>query len=241
MPEPAATAPAADVRAVLRQVADAAGDWFDALPERPVRPDVTPADMRVPDVLPDGPSAVEDVVADLVRDAAPGLIAMGSPRFFGFVIGGAHPAGLAGDWLTSTWDQNAPLAGPSPAVAAIESVAGAWVLDLLGLPADASFAFVTGCQMAHVTALAAARHRLLADAGHDVERDGLAGAPPIASSRARSGTSRSTGRCASSASAPRRSCPSRSTRPARCAPARSGTRCARATGARPSSPRRRAT
>ncbi len=104
---------------------------------------------------------------------------MGSPRFFGFVIGGAHPAGLAGDWLTSTWDQNAALAAPSPAVAAIESVAGAWVLDLLGLPADASFAFVTGCQMAHVTALAAARHRVLADAGHDVERDGLAGAPPI--------------------------------------------------------------
>ena len=67
MPEPAATAPAADVRAVLRQVADAAGDWFDALPERPVRPDATPADMRVPDVLGDGPSAVEDVVADLVR------------------------------------------------------------------------------------------------------------------------------------------------------------------------------
>jgi len=179
MADPAATAPAIDVRAVLRQVADAAGDWFDALPDRPVRPAVTPAGMRIPDALPDGPSAVEDVVADLVRDAAPGLIAMGSPRFFGFVIGGAHPAGLAGDWLTSTWDQNAPLAGPSPAVAAIESVAGAWVLDLLGLPADASFAFVTGCQMAHVTALAAARHRVLADAGHDVERDGLAGAPPI--------------------------------------------------------------
>src|SRR6185436_17924061 len=86
---------------------------------------------------------------------------------------------LAGDWLTSTWDQNAPLAGPSPAVAAIESVAGAWVLDLLGLPADASFAFVTGCQMAHFTCLAAARHRVLADAGHDVERDGLIGAPRI--------------------------------------------------------------
>jgi glutamate/tyrosine decarboxylase-like PLP-dependent enzyme len=177
MSEPAG--PAIDTRAILHRVADEAGDWFEALPERPVRPDRTPAEMRIAAALPDAPSPVEDVVADLVRDAAPGLTAMGSPRFFGFVIGGAHPAALAGDWLTSTWDQNAPLAVASPAVAAIESVAGAWVLDLLGLPADASFAFVTGCQMAHVTALAAARHRVLADAGHDVERDGLAGAPPI--------------------------------------------------------------
>src|SRR6478672_11905112 len=146
MPDPAATAPAVDVRAVLRQVADAAGDWYDALPERPVRPDATPAGMRIPDALPDGPSAVEDVVADLVRDAAPGLTAMGSPRFFGFVIGGAHPAGVAADWLATTWDQNAGLAGPTPSVARVEEIAGHWLADLLGIPPTASFALVTGCQ-----------------------------------------------------------------------------------------------
>jgi len=168
-----------DVRPLLHRVADEAGDWFDALPERPVRPDRSPAELTVADRLPDGPVSVEDVVAELAREAAPGLTAMGSPRFFGFVIGGAHPAGLAADWLVSAWDQNAALTGPTPAVTALEAVAGAWLLDLLGLPTDASFAFVTGCQMAHVTALAAARHRVLATVGHDVERDGLAGAPPI--------------------------------------------------------------
>ena len=119
------------------------------------------------------------VLEELVADAEPGITAMGSPRYFGFVIGGALPAALAADWMAATWDQNAGLASPTPAVAAIEEIAGAWVLDLLGLPDDASFAFVTGCQMAHVTALAAARHRVLADAGWDVERDGLAGAPPV--------------------------------------------------------------
>src|SRR6185295_17536225 len=171
--------PAPDVRAVLHRVADDAADWLDSLAERPVRPALTPGEMVVADVLPDAPMAVENVVFDLVREATPGLMAMGSPRFLGFVVGGAHPAGLAADWLATAWDQNAAMAAVTPAVAVLESVAGAWVLDLLGLPADASFAFVTGCQMAHVTALAAARHRVLADAGHDVERDGLAGAPPI--------------------------------------------------------------
>jgi aromatic-L-amino-acid decarboxylase len=104
---------------------------------------------------------------------------MGSARYFGFVIGGAYPAAIAADWMASAWDQNSGLASPTPSVAAIEEIAGAWLIDLLGLPADASFALVTGCQMAHVTALAAARHRLMADAGWDVEADGLVGAPPI--------------------------------------------------------------
>jgi glutamate/tyrosine decarboxylase-like PLP-dependent enzyme len=171
--------PDLDVRALLHRVADEAGDWFDALDERPVGPAHTPADMTVVDALSDDPMGVEDVVAELSREAAPGLTAMGSPRFFGFVIGGAHPAGVAADWLVSAWDQNAGLAAPTPAVAAFEAVAGRWLLELLGLPGGASFAFVTGCQMAHVTALAAARHRVLATAGHDVERDGLAGAPAI--------------------------------------------------------------
>jgi aromatic-L-amino-acid decarboxylase len=172
-------APEPDVRALLHGVADDAASWLEALPERPVRPDLTPGEMTVASALPDEPTAAEDVVSDLVREATPGLMAMGSPRFFGFVIGGAHPAGLAADWLVSTWDQNAAMAVVTPAVAALERIAGDWVLDLLGLPAESSFAFVTGCQMAHVTALCAARHRVLADAGHDVERDGLHGAPPI--------------------------------------------------------------
>jgi aromatic-L-amino-acid decarboxylase len=119
------------------------------------------------------------VIDELVAEATPGLTAMNSPRFFGFVIGGTHPAGLAADWLVTTWDQNSALTGPTPATTAFEEVAGRWLAELLRLPETASFALVTGCQMAHVTALAAARHRVLADRGHDVERDGLAGAPRI--------------------------------------------------------------
>ena len=119
------------------------------------------------------------MIDELVAEAGPGLTAINSPRFFGFVMGGAHPAGIAADWLATAWDQNTGLAAPTPAAAAFEEVAGRWLAAILGLPAEASFALVTGCQMAHVTGLAAARNRVLADAGHDVERDGLNGAPRI--------------------------------------------------------------
>ena len=120
-----------------------------------------------------------EVVEALVRDTRGGLLASAGPRFFGWVIGGALPAAVATDWLVSAWDQNGALYQTGPAAAVLEEVAGEWLLDVLGLPAGSSFAFVTGCQMAHFTALAAARQRLLADRGIDVGRTGMHGAPPF--------------------------------------------------------------
>ena len=119
------------------------------------------------------------VIDQLARDADPGLTATVGPRYFGFVIGGSLPAALAADWLVSAWDQNAAFYALSPAAAVIEEVTAGWVLELLGLPADASVGFTTGAQGAITTALAAARNHVLATAGWDVERDGLIGAPPV--------------------------------------------------------------
>jgi glutamate/tyrosine decarboxylase-like PLP-dependent enzyme len=120
-----------------------------------------------------------DVVDLLARTAEPGLMAMPSGRFFGWVIGGTLPSALAADWLVSAWDQNAGLRYATPAMAAIEESAGAWLLELLGLPAGSDVGFVTGATMANFTGMAAGRWRLLADAGWDLDRDGLSGAPRI--------------------------------------------------------------
>ena len=119
------------------------------------------------------------VIDEMVRGVEGGIIGSSGPRFFGWVIGGSLPAALAADWLTSAWDQNAGMYACAPAAAVVEEVAGGWLKDLLGLPATASFGLVTGCQMAHVTCLLAARHALLARRHWDVEMEGLAGSPPI--------------------------------------------------------------
>ena len=129
--------------------------------------------------LGDDGMAAEQVIDELMRDTAGGILGSAGGRFFGWVIGGALPAALAADWLTSAWDQNAASYACGPAAAVIEEVCGAWLKDLLGLPGSATFALTNGCQMAHVTALAAARNALLARRGWDVERDGLCGAPSI--------------------------------------------------------------
>ncbi len=121
----------------------------------------------------------EQVVNQLVADVDGGLLGSSGGRFFGWVVGGTLPAALAADWLTAAWDQNAALFACAPAAAVVEEVVGLWLKEVLGLPAHASFALVSGCQMAHVTSLASARHELLARRGWDVEKQGLYGAPPI--------------------------------------------------------------
>jgi glutamate/tyrosine decarboxylase-like PLP-dependent enzyme len=125
------------------------------------------------------PMAAETVVNELSRDIAGGLNNSAGARFFGWVMGGSVPSALAADWLTSAWDQNAGLYSVSPASAIVEEAVGGWLKELFRLPGDASFALVTGCQMAHATCLAAARNWLLKRHGWDVERQGMSGSPAI--------------------------------------------------------------
>jgi glutamate/tyrosine decarboxylase-like PLP-dependent enzyme len=168
-------------RAMLDQVAATADRFLGSFGDRPVWTRAGYDEMlaALGGPLPEAPSDPAEVVADLARRAEPGLSATPSGRFFGFVIGGVHPAALGADWLTSVWDQNAGLTALAPANAACEAVAAGWLLELLGLPATASVGFVTGGMQANFTCLAAARHDVLARAGWDVERRGLVGAPPV--------------------------------------------------------------
>ena len=155
--------------------------YLASLETRPVASRGTPAEMRAPlpaDFPAQGMPATA-VVTAIAAAAEPGLTASAGGRFFAWVKGGALPAALATDIMCSAWDQNVVLASTSPAGAVLEEVAGRFLLQALRLPADSSYAFVTGCQMAHTTALAAARHAVLARKGWDVEARGLQGAPVI--------------------------------------------------------------
>ena len=168
-------------RELFRQAADYAADFVETLDTRPIRAeaDVEELIAALGGGLPDEGLDPRVVIAELVEAATPGVVAMPSGRYFGFVIGGAVPAAVAADWLASVWDQNAGLYVGGPSAAVVEEVCRTWLAELLGLPPHVSIAYVTGCQMAHVTALAAARHHVLAQEGWDVARDGLAGSPPI--------------------------------------------------------------
>jgi len=171
----------ADFEGSLEVAAREAKRWLRSLDQRPVGPQADGQAMLAvfDEALPFKGEPAEAVVAMLAERALPGLMATGSGRFHGWVVGGALPAAVAADWLVSAWDQNAGMAGTAPAVCAVEQVTARWILELLDLAPTCSVGFVTGGQMATTVCLAAARNFVLAAHGWDVEADGLIGAPPV--------------------------------------------------------------
>ena len=155
--------------------------WLQSLDTRDVTPKAGVAELveRLGLDLPDGPTDPAEVIDLLAGALEPGLTAMPSGRFFGFVIGGTHPAALAADWLTSAWDQNAGLRTVTPASTAVEDLAEEWVVDLLGLPSGSAVGFVTGGTMANFTCLAAGRDAVLSRADWDGAERGLVGSAGV--------------------------------------------------------------
>ena len=169
------------MRELLKQTAEQAITYLEGLGARGVAP-TAGAVARLDafdQPLAEAPADPQDVLRLLDEIGSPATMAMAGPRFFGFVIGGALPVAVAANWLATAWDQNSALYKVTPATAALEQIALRWLVDLLRLPPGCGGAFVTGATMANFTALAAARHTLLARAGWDAEADGLFGAPPI--------------------------------------------------------------
>ncbi|AEG09247.1 aspartate aminotransferase family protein [Sinorhizobium meliloti] len=168
-------------REILQCAAEHAARFREKIAELPQRPELSyPAALETfRETLPERGSAGSEVIGELAAKAEPGLHAMTGPRFFGWVIGGSHPVGVAADWMTSAWGQNAGNHHAAPAAAAAEAIAANWLLDLLDLPRESSVGFATGATLANFICLAAARGEVLRQAGWDVEAQGLFGAPPV--------------------------------------------------------------
>jgi glutamate/tyrosine decarboxylase-like PLP-dependent enzyme len=170
-----------EAASLFEKVATYATTFRTSVGDRPQHPEATYQEtlqaFEAP--TPESGTPAEVVLSNLVIRATPGLNAMTGPRFFGWVIGASHPVGVAADWLTSVWGQNAGNHMAAPAAAAVETVAARWLLDLLDLPREASVGFVTGATVANFVCLAAARGEVLRRVGWDVEANGLFGAPPI--------------------------------------------------------------
>lgn len=159
----------------------ASKNWLNSLESMPVAATVDIETLRKRLVLELENKGVpaEEVVDHLIKATKGGHLGSAGGRFFAWVIGGSIPSALAADWLTSTWDQNAALYACGPAASVIEEVAGEWIKELLDLPKESSFAFTTGCQLAHFTCLASARSAVLRKINWNINEDGLFGAPSI--------------------------------------------------------------
>ncbi len=169
------------MKTLLRDAAERAIAYLEAVPERSVLPDIAAiaklAQLRGP--LPEYGQAAGTILSEIDRVGGPATVASAGPRYFGFVTGGALPATVAASWLAAAWDQNAFSGVSSPVAASVEAVALDWLTQIFGFPSTSGGAFVTGATMANFSALSAARHEVLQRVRWNVAAEGLFEAPPI--------------------------------------------------------------
>jgi glutamate/tyrosine decarboxylase-like PLP-dependent enzyme len=167
--------------AALKAAAERSYEYLRGIEARKVAPsaEALAGLQRFHEPLPQKPSDPSETIEMLHMFGAPATVATTGGRYFGFVIGGTLPAALATSWVVNTWDQNAVFQVMSPVAAELEEVVQGWICEVLGLPSGSEVGFVTCATTANFTALAAARHALLAKQGWNVGDDGMFGAPPI--------------------------------------------------------------
>jgi glutamate/tyrosine decarboxylase-like PLP-dependent enzyme len=169
------------MNSLLDDAAKRASLYLESLGNRAVAPrkEALAALARFDQAFPDHVSSAETVLAELDEIGSPATMASAGGRFFGFVTGGSLPVTVAANWLATAWDQNASFVISAPANAALEEVSLRWLKEIFRLPSDCAAGFVTCATAANFSALAAARHELLARVGWNVEAWGLFGAPPL--------------------------------------------------------------
>ena len=152
---------------LLIDAAQRAARYLDDLQDRPVAPPngALAEVKKLGGPMPDDPSDPSEVLRVLDEIGSPATTASAGPRYFGFVFGGSLPVTVAANWLAAAWDQNGGVRVGSPMTAELEDIVLDWLRDLLRLPPESAGALVTGATMGNFTALAAARHSLLARQG----------------------------------------------------------------------------
>lgn len=170
-----------DLKQLFTQAAEAAAHYRDQVAEAPELPRLAYKALveRMSAPVPESGSAPDAVLRELLALTEGGLMPIVGPRFFGWVNGASHPAGVAADIMVAAWGQNAGFHTATPAASAMEAVAERWLLDLLDLPEESGIGFATGATVANATCLAAARTHVLGKVGWDADADGLFGAPPV--------------------------------------------------------------
>lgn len=160
---------------LLESTWDRAVRALAGLAERPV---AAPLKALQPASLPVEGIGLQAALARFAERWEPGFSGSAGPRYLGFVTGGATPASIAGDWLTSTFDQNAVGGGDSSAPdLEVETIR--WLRELLGLDPAHAGTFVTGATMSNTVGLAIGREWLGEQRGVSIAHAGVAALGPV--------------------------------------------------------------
>jgi glutamate/tyrosine decarboxylase-like PLP-dependent enzyme len=167
-------------RRAAHALVDGVADHLAELPSRPVWQPV-PDPLReqllaLP--LPEQAETLDDLVATTLREVLPHPMGNGHPAFFGWINPPPSPAGVVASLAAAA--MNPSVVAGDHADVHLERVVVRWLAELVGFPhAPGAGLLTSGASAATIVCLAGARGRALTAIGHDVRRDGLAGAPQL--------------------------------------------------------------
>jgi glutamate/tyrosine decarboxylase-like PLP-dependent enzyme len=160
-----------DIESILEQVKQHGIDFLNAIDKVPTSTQNT---IDTNGNLNDSGLGALSVLNEFKERLAPLLVSQAGPRYWGFVTGGATPASIVGDWLTTIYDPNAQATKAQGGVSAlIEIETINLLLQLLALPKSFLGGFVTGATMSNFTSLAVARQWFGKQLGHDFAKNGI--------------------------------------------------------------------
>ena len=152
------------------RLVDVLADFLDTAEDRPLFPHVEPGALTrlFDEPLPQEPTSMEAVIDAVETKVLPNATQLSHPGYFGLITPSPLPAGILGDFIASTLNQNVAVYSIGPAATAIERRTVRWLTDLAGYGPEAGGNLTSGGTMANFIGLKLARDAVSNDrAQHD--------------------------------------------------------------------------
>lgn len=145
------------------QVTRWAAEYYGGLEDRPITPEITPAesDALFDEPIPRRGLGFDAAFAEVRARVVPHALGIPHPRYFGLMNPTPVTPAVFTEVVISALNQNVGAWSHSPSGTAVEKRTVRWLCDLVGYPAGAAGTFCSGGSVANLIALRAAlAHRL---------------------------------------------------------------------------------
>ncbi|HEX2187596.1 MAG TPA: aspartate aminotransferase family protein [Longimicrobiaceae bacterium] len=151
------------VARVGEQVTRWAADYYGGLEERPIAPEITPAesDALFDEPIPRRGLGFDAAFAEVREKVVPHALGIPHPRYFGLMNPTPVTPAIFTEVVVSALNQNMGAWSHSPTGTAVEKRVVRWLCDLVGYPAAAAGTFCSGGSVANLIALRTAMAHML--------------------------------------------------------------------------------
>jgi aromatic-L-amino-acid/L-tryptophan decarboxylase len=148
-----------EFRAAGHKVVERLAEYFESIESKAVFPNADPKMIAglFDEPLPQGPEAMDEVLAELEEKLLPYCTHVGHPGYMGLITPSPNPVGVIGDFICSALNQNLGVYSIGPSAVTMERRVVRWLTDMVGYGEKAGGNLTSGGMMANFIGLKLAR------------------------------------------------------------------------------------